>query len=353
MKTVVWVLVGILALNVILAAIRSIPSVMHRYRTERSRRKLERIWRVRRLPSAAVTRRDRMRTIGGVALAAIAAWALFGASGFGSEPVTTSALGSVPPGIQTSAGFGRSTGDARERSRVGSASPSSPGGEGAFTDPTTVVPNTTTSGDGGAPSTVAAIPASSNTIRLAWTGVPGANGYKVQRSDDGVAWVSIASTDKRETTYTDQGLDSGTTYYYRVRAVTDTGVAPPSDAVSATTAAEPLSAPTLTAVASSSTTIDLGWSDVDNETGYRIERSLDGASGWTTIATTGQDVTTYSDAGLTPQTTYFYRVFAVNADGESPPSDVSSATTAADPGQAPTGDSPVSADLNSTDPTVG
>jgi titin len=87
-------------------------------------------------------------------------------------------------------------------------------------------------------------------------------------------------------------------------------------------------APTgLTAVAASSTQIDLSWSDVSTETGYRVERSLDGATDWITIATTGQDVTAQSDTGLSPGTTYYYRVFATNAGGDSPASDVASAYT--------------------------
>nr|MDP9327720.1 fibronectin type III domain-containing protein [Actinomycetota bacterium] len=45
------------------------------------------------------------------------------------------------------------------------------------------------------------------------------------------------------------------------------------------------------------------------------------------IATTGQDVTSYSDAGLPSGTTFYYRVFATNGGGDSAPSDVASATT--------------------------
>jgi hypothetical protein len=86
----------------------------------------------------------------------------------------------------------------------------------------------------------------------------------------------------------------------------------------------------VTATASSSSEIDVSWSDVDSETGYRMERSTDGSSGWTTVATTGQDVTTYSDTGLAAGTTHYYRVYATNAGGDSPPSDVVSLVTSID-----------------------
>ena len=91
---------------------------------------------------------------------------------------------------------------------------------------------------------------------------------------------------------------------------------------------------------------------MSDETGYRIERSADGTSGWTTIATTGQDVTTYTDAGLSSGTTYFYRLFAVNVGGESPPSNESSATTATDQVQDPLQTDPATADPTATEPSA-
>jgi hypothetical protein len=244
--------------------------------------------------------------------------------------MNTSALGSRVTTTQTSTEPRGGPTNHRADARGGLVSQQSPGAAVATADPATTFPDPTTTGsDQGAPSTVAAIPTSSTVIRLVWTGVSRANGYEIQRSNDGATWVSIASTDPDTTAYRDGGLASATTYFYRVLAGTDGGATMASDSVSATTAAEPLSAPTLTTVPASSTEIDLVWNDVSDETGYRIERSADGASGWTAIATTGQDVTTYADAGLSPSTTYYYRVIAVNLGGESQPSNESAATTTA------------------------
>jgi hypothetical protein len=87
-------------------------------------------------------------------------------------------------------------------------------------------------------------------------------------------------------------------------------------------------APTnLVATAASSTEIDLSWQDNStNEAGFRIERSLDGAV-FTEITQTLANVTSFHDSGLTPDTTFFYRVFAFNNFGNSAPSNIAAATT--------------------------
>ena len=105
------------------------------------------------------------------------------------------------------------------------------------------------------------------------------------------------------------------------------GDSAPSGVVSATTAIDPPSAPSVTIASSSSSEIDLSWNDVATETGYRVERSSDGATGWTPVATLRENVTGYSDTGLPAGTTYYYRVFATNTAGDSAPSGVVSATT--------------------------
>jgi len=87
-------------------------------------------------------------------------------------------------------------------------------------------------------------------------------------------------------------------------------------------------APTnLVAHAVSPTEIDLTWQDNStSEQGFHIERSLDGQN-FTEIATVGPNVQSYNDTGLTPQTTYFYRVLAFNNFGNSEPSNVAAETT--------------------------
>ena len=93
----------------------------------------------------------------------------------------------------------------------------------------------------------------------------------------------------------------------------------------------PLAPSSLAATAISSDEIDLAWLDKSSdETGFKVERSLDGST-WAEIATVGQNAGSHIDVGLAPLTTYFYRVRAFNPAGNSPYSNTASATTSGGP----------------------
>ena len=86
----------------------------------------------------------------------------------------------------------------------------------------------------------------------------------------------------------------------------------------------------LTLTVISQAEIDLAWKDnSSNETGFKIERSPDGSSGWTDIKSTAANVVTYKNTGLTAATIYYFRVFAFNSAGNSADTDPSNATTMA------------------------
>src|SRR5690606_18414805 len=60
------------------------------------------------------------------------------------------------------------------------------------------------------------------------------------------------------------------------------------------------------------------WTDnSDNETAFVIQRSFTEGSGYTDLVQTAANGTTYPDQGLEPNTTYYYRVQAINAEGGS------------------------------------
>jgi hypothetical protein len=171
-------------------------------------------------------------------------------------------------------------------------------------------------------------------IDLTWTdNSETETAFLIERSSNGTdGWDQIGETAANLTVFSDTGLPPNTTYHYRVRAFRfgDLTYSQYSNVDDATTK-NILATPTnLIAAAISISEIDLSWTDnADDETAYSIERSLDGSTGWTEIGLVGADITTFSDTGLNPGTTYYYQVRAYKVgDGQfSEYSNIASATT--------------------------
>lgn len=86
----------------------------------------------------------------------------------------------------------------------------------------------------------------------------------------------------------------------------------------------------LSATAVSSSQVNLSWKDnSDDETGFKIERKKSEGDTFSQTATVGANITTYNDTGLSPSTTYYYRVRASSAAGDSNYSNTAQATTSA------------------------
>ncbi|MCU0437357.1 MAG: M43 family zinc metalloprotease [Raineya sp.] len=109
--------------------------------------------------------------------------------------------------------------------------------------------------------------------------------------------------------------------------------------ISGVSSSPPTTPSGLTATAVSSSQINLSWTDnATNETGYKVERSPDGSTGWAEIAgSLPAGTTSYSNTGLTANTTYHYRVRANNGTLNSAYSNVANATTLPNPPSDPTG----------------
>ena len=198
---------------------------------------------------------------------------------------------------------------------------------------------------------VAAQPTSATSILLHWSAVAVATGYRIDRSVEDQAsgsgaWVTIATTSSSVSTHRDTHLEASTTYSYRVTALLEDGEAPASDVVATTAPPRRLTA------ASGDGVVSLEWDDVEGAIGYRVERSTNGESDWTVIATTEAGVIAISDGNLTPGASYHYRVFATGQGQDSSSSNVVLVTLAASSGEeTPTPDD-LPADPEAIDPNA-
>ncbi len=151
-------------------------------------------------------------------------------------------------------------------------------------------------------------------VNLSWNSDPGAANYTLERSLDDSSWKVLGSTSG--TTYSDTGLQAGTTYYFRIQASNVIGTSPYSAPVSAGTSAVAPGTPTgLAAIVFANNQIFLSWNSEPNALNYYLERSLDGKN-WQLIAGVGNQ-TSYNDTGLQSGTTYYYSVWASNTIGSS------------------------------------
>ena len=181
------------------------------------------------------------------------------------------------------------------------------------------------------PSNLAAV-ATSAGIDLSWQDNSGnETGFKVERKTGaGGNYQQIATVGANVIKYSDTGLSGDTTYYYRVRASSDSGDSSYSNEASATTPLQTIpNAPgSLDVVAISSAQIDLRWQDnSNNESGFKIEHKTGAGGSYRQVAIVGPNINTYSDTSIIEDTTYYYRVRAYNDAGYSPYSNEDSNTT--------------------------
>jgi probable HAF family extracellular repeat protein len=141
-------------------------------------------------------------------------------------------------------------------------------------------------------------------------------------------WARIAVLAPNVTRYIDQGVSPETSFQYRVRAIGLGGASPWSNEVEATTLPLPPAAPTgLAAAVTSATQLDLAWTDhSDTETAFALFRKS-GAGDWVRIAVLAPNITRYADRGLSPETSYTYRVRAIGLGGASAWSNEAAGTT--------------------------
>lgn len=172
---------------------------------------------------------------------------------------------------------------------------------GNFSEPVSATPNL-------AKIIAAAKAIGGTSVEVSWEKVDGAISYEIQRgtSLDG-QYETLEFTDG--TTFTDIDLDTGKTYFYKVRACGSSGSITVfgefSEPVSATPFLEKVSA---TATVIDSSRIKLSWEKITGATGYEIQRGTSVDGEYTTVKTIAEEV--FTDEALTTGQNYYYKVRA-------------------------------------------
>ena len=187
-----------------------------------------------------------------------------------------------------------------------------------------------------APTNLSATPfinsSSAPAIALDWTDNSVNEGsFPIERSTDGVNFFSLVTVGANTTHWDDNTVQSGTTYYYRVRAWNNDGYSAYSNIASAIAPSPqpPVAPSNLLATFNNATStpfVQLTWTDnSNNESGFKVERGNDGIN-FSELGSTVPNSTYWIDPAVVSQNTYYYRVRAFNLAGNSDYSNVASIT---------------------------
>lgn len=189
----------------------------------------------------------------------------------------------------------------------------------------------------GVATAVSATVASPTTVDVYWNAPAPVSGNPVtdyvirQSADGGSTWSTVSDGAGTATYYQATGLAADTTYVFEIKAVNGSGTGPAVNSGQARTSVPNApGAPTASPV--STTAMDVWWSQPaavpgTTVTDYDIQYSADGGSSWTDYSNGTSTSTGIRIFGLSPGTSYVFRVRATNVVGTGAWSDPSNAST--------------------------
>ena len=158
-----------------------------------------------------------------------------------------------------------------------------------------------------------------NSLKISWKKVKGStssgyvNGYTIYRStEENGTYKKIKKIDSgRTTSYIDEGLTTGTKYYYKVRAYCTVNKKAVYGEYSAIASGKPIpQTPVIEAKSTDYQTVTISWKSVAGSDGYRIYRSETADGTYKLAKTVGSAKTSYKNKKLTTGKEYFYKVRA-------------------------------------------
>ncbi|MGN0293412.1 MAG: fibronectin type III domain-containing protein [Lachnospiraceae bacterium] len=157
-----------------------------------------------------------------------------------------------------------------------------------------------------------------NIIKVSWTGVKNADGYRIYIKD-GTKWVKQGDYKSTTRWVRVWGLEPGTEYTFTVRAYTktDSGTVWGSYDKTGASAVTALSEPELSGVTWTGNGLKVSWKAVNGADGYRIYRKNSPSDKWKLVAqVTGQKQSTYTDKTAAKTDSCSYTVKAFRYDGK-------------------------------------
>ncbi|TDK65107.1 SpoIID/LytB domain-containing protein [Bacillus salipaludis] len=153
-----------------------------------------------------------------------------------------------------------------------------------------------------------------NSLKASWKGPSDISGYEIWRAlSSSGPYTKVSTTTKN--TFTDSSLNTGTTYYYKVRAY-KTGTITAYSGFSSMGSAKPVPAAPLSVKASSSSysSIKTSWATVSGANGYEVYRSTSSTGTYSLVGITPSP--SYTNGGLTTNKAYYYKIRAYRTVGQ-------------------------------------
>lgn len=152
---------------------------------------------------------------------------------------------------------------------------------------------------------------SKNQVTLGWKKVSKAQGYDIYRSDkSNSGFEKIASISSGSTlTYTDKGVKSGNTYYYKIAATYKIKGSAGRGSYSKVTEVAVLKQGSISSITlGDNNVLNISWNSVANASGYELAGAVSEKGTYTTLQTS--DATSFTHSNLVQGTTYYYKVRA-------------------------------------------
>lgn len=153
-----------------------------------------------------------------------------------------------------------------------------------------------------------------NSIKVSWSKVDGASGYKIYRSTskNGKYYLKETITKGSILSYTNTKLTTGKTYYYKVKPYRIVNNEKVYNYYCPEVSAKPiLSKPSVTLSSKVTKKVNIKWNKISGASGYELYRSTNKKGSYSKIKTiTKGSTTSYVNSNLSSKKGYYYKVKA-------------------------------------------